>query len=406
MTTTLTTSVLEQLIGTIEIRPSDYQRAAKRYEDVSAWFHRREAETAPFSPRVYPQGSFRLGTVIRPVDAKGEYDLDLGCRLENGITKQSHSQRDLKLLVGRDLEAYRTARGIQSKLEPMHRCWRLKYSDEVTFHMDTVPSIPESVLGRIQIQAAITIAGEDAIFAGEVANLTGAITDDRHPHYSVIADNWRVSNSEGYARWFERRMKLAGSLLKERAARANVAQIESLPAYEWKSPLQACVQVLKRHRDVMFSPSPDSKPISIIITTLAARAYQGEANILDTLSGVLSRMGGLVNSRGPKVPNPVNPAEDFADKWADAKYAHLRLEQNFWRWLEKARNDFQALTAQSLPDPLLKTAREAFAVPLDPNKFPVAAPTVGASLLSAPVNTGNLSFPHKPLIPSKPSGFA
>jgi len=31
--------------------------------------------------RIYPQGSFRLGTVVRPDTRTGEYDIDLVCWL-------------------------------------------------------------------------------------------------------------------------------------------------------------------------------------------------------------------------------------------------------------------------------------------------------------------------------------
>lgn len=45
-----------------------------------------------------------------------------------------------------------------------------------------------------------------------------------------------------------------------------------------ESILQRIVQILKRHRDIMFNGDED-KPISIIITTLASRAYRGETNL-------------------------------------------------------------------------------------------------------------------------------
>ena len=60
-----------------------------------------------------------------------------------------------------------------------------------------------------------------------------------------------------------------------------------MPAYkEKKSPLQRVVQILKRHRDLMFN-GDESKPISIIITTLAARAYNKETDVLDALVNVV-----------------------------------------------------------------------------------------------------------------------
>ena len=100
---------------------------------------------------------------------------------------------------------------------------------------------------------------------------------------------------------------------------------------------------LKRHRNLMFKDNDDAKPISIIITTLAARAYQGELDITSALTNILLQMGNYVNNRVPRVPNPVSPPEDFADRWAMPKYKHLNLENNFWNWLTQAKADFETI---------------------------------------------------------------
>jgi hypothetical protein len=205
-------------------------------------------------------------------------------------------------------------------------------------------------------------AGISESLAKAVTEFTGAITDNRHEHYTVISDDWRISNSEGYARWFEFRMKLARVLLENRAFAARMTTVDQLPIYQWKSPLQRCVQILKRHRDAMYEEKPDSKPISIIITTLAAAAYQGETEIDDALDRILSTMGSLINPTSPRVPNPVNPAEDFADKWGDSKYQHRQLEQNFWLWLEQAKADFRTLRYARSADLIVEQAKDKFGV--------------------------------------------
>jgi hypothetical protein len=45
----------------------------------------------------------------------------------------------------------------------------------------------------------------------------------------------------------------------------------------------ACNPDLITHRDRMFENDPDGKPISVIITTLAARAYGGETDVYSAL---------------------------------------------------------------------------------------------------------------------------
>src|SRR5437660_8033190 len=110
-------SIIEEIAGSIDIPDSAYEKAEKRYKDLGEWFGRKEARCQKFDPHIYPQGSFRLGTVTQPVDEDGEYDLDMGCRLRGGVTKVTHTQQQLKELVGADLEDYRVARGIQEAKE-------------------------------------------------------------------------------------------------------------------------------------------------------------------------------------------------------------------------------------------------------------------------------------------------
>ena len=360
MKTTYQNQPVKELLQNIEVPSSAYEMAETRYNDLGKWFERPESKCSSHSPHVYPQGSFRLGTVIRPVGKDGEFDLDLGCRLRSGITKAIHTQKDLKKLVGQDLEDYRLARGIESELEEMHRCWRLQYLDKLNFHMDVVPSIPEEGERRGMLKKAMITEGFVEDLATNVAEHAGAITDDRHPNYNVIAPDWRVSNSEGYAIWFESRMRQAQQLLEKRAA----ARLDAIPARSWRSPLQQVVQLLKWHRDHRFQKNPDSKPISVIITTLAAHSYGGEPEVESALENVLSRMASFVRSTTPRVPNPINPVEDFADKWGDSAYAHLALEENFWRWLQWAKEDFGVIATTADPLLLEKVASNSFGTSL------------------------------------------
>lgn len=336
-----TRSIIEELADSLGIPDSAYDKAEARYKDLGTYFSGSNAKCSAFSPHIYPQGSFRFGTVVRPLNGDCEYDLDVGCRLRKGITKYSHTQHQLKMLVGNDLESYRKARQIEAALEEKTRCWRLPYKDELKFHMDSVPSIPEEEAAKSVIKLAMLEAGSAESLAQNVVNLAGAITDKRSPFFAVISPNWKVSNSEGYALWFESRMKLARELMEIRAFSAKAAQVDDLPARKWKSPLQQAVQILKRHRDVMFADAPDGAPISIIITTLSAAAYQGEQDVASAVKRIMSDMRGCVRNSSPRVPNPVNPTEDFADKWHDPAFRHLKLEENFWLWLEQAQEDFR-----------------------------------------------------------------
>ncbi|MFO7559946.1 MAG: nucleotidyltransferase [Desulfobacterales bacterium] len=399
--------IVKEIVDSIDIPEYAYEKADIRYKDLGEWFGRKDARCYAFDPHIYSQGSFRLGTVIRPIDDDGEYDLDMGCRLRNGITKDTHTQQQLKALVGADLEDYRVARGIKEKKEEKHRCWRLKYADKLKFHLDTVPSIPENTYRIGVINEAMVSAGTPAALSALVASLTGAITDNRLWNFKIIDDAWRISNSEGFALWFESRMKLAKALLESIALREKVAKVEDLPAYRWKTPLQRCVQLLKRHRDIFFYNDEDSKPASIIITTLSAMAYQGENEIGSALETILFSMGKFINSTSPRVPNPVNPEEDFADRWSDSGSIHLNLEAKFRKWLRQAQTDFQSIWKAHKPEIIVDIMERKVGASLNIKTIStiIGGNQTGGLLKSAAVPAG-LSFPDKPLVPKRPEKFA
>ncbi|MBI5642618.1 MAG: nucleotidyltransferase [Deltaproteobacteria bacterium] len=349
--------IIDSMVELLELPDSAYDKARKRYEDLGEWFNRKESAVSANNPHIFSQGSFRLGTAIRPLDEREGYDLDIACKLRDGISKDSHTQETLKKLIGIELESYRNACSIKNELESKHRCWRLEYLDDLSFHMDIVPCIPADEKRRKAILESIRNTGLDEYIAGAASQTTVSITDDRHESYKHICENWNISNPEGYAKWFEYRMspQQARIFLEK-------AQVDEVPLFKKKTPLQRVIQILKRHRDNWSRGNPDSKPISIIITTLAAKAYNGETDIVAALENVLNKMGGLVRPTKPRVPNPVDPDEDFADRWYRPDCLHLRLEDNFNAWLLQAKTDFQHLMSTTDAEFLSEQIEEKFSL--------------------------------------------
>lgn len=326
--------VLEEIAATLDIPPSLYEEAVQRYQSLGTWLDRPELSLSSFDPAISPQGSFLLGTVIRPLTDADEYDVDLVCRLD--AAKSDFTQKQLKEEVGREVKAYAKAHGMNEPPEDRRRCWTLHYADGARFHMDIVPALPDAQRYRMLLEArGYTALAQNDLLTGEAI----AITDKTHPNYARLADDWPQSNLLGYAAWFRRRM--AAQLRARKAVLAEqmlVASVDEIPDYKVKTPLQRAVQLLKRHRDCMFDAADELRPISIIITTLAAKAYENEETIAAALQSILSRMHLFIEDRGGVawVVNPVNPAENFADKWAEEP----KKRQEFFRWLAQARRDF------------------------------------------------------------------
>ena len=58
---------IEEIAKVIDIPDTSYETAYKRYRDLGVWLSDPRAQCSRYSPHIYPQGSFRLGTVIRPI---------------------------------------------------------------------------------------------------------------------------------------------------------------------------------------------------------------------------------------------------------------------------------------------------------------------------------------------------
>ena len=283
-----------------------------------------------FNPVIYPQGSFLLGTIIKPVTDRDQYDIDLVCQL--AFMKSQITQKQLKDIVGSEIKDYASANNIKSPIREGIRCWTLEYSDEASFHMDILPSIPENDVNR----KLLNILGVPS----NITELAIAITDNTLPNYTIIDEDWLKSNPKGYAEWFKERMKIRFEERRLVVARAISAKAEDVPEYKVKTTLQRSIQLLKRHRDIMFINDIDDKPVSMIITTLAAHAYNNEADLYDAMTSIVNGMPDYILSRDgiSWVPNPINPEENFADKWKE----YPEREAKFRGWLKQVKADLGA----------------------------------------------------------------
>ena len=296
---------LEKICQELEITKSQHEEAQKRYKAIGSWLSDSDNYKLMFS-QIYPQGSIRLGTTVKPI-GRDEFDVDLVHHLKfvNGGT----SPRDINKLVGdrlRENDKYR------KMMEPLKRGWRINYANE--FHLDITPSIKNP-----QCQNG------------------GELVPDRK------LQDWKPSNPLGYAKWFETHAALQPQMIIEMAAKAEV---EPFPGQSrFKGVLKRSVQIFKRLRDVYFQyKNSEIKPISVIITTLAAKSYKNcvenrqYSSELDLLMYILDGMEDFIqiyNISGKKiyvVPNETTAGENFAEKW---NIDHRRVDA-FYEWKEAA----------------------------------------------------------------------
>ena len=118
-----------QLTKNLDITPTMRKDAEEKYQAIATYLQSHGIEC-----NIYPQGSFALGTVVRPLD-KDAFDLDTICEIS--VDKSNTTARETKESVGKvllDSERY-------GDVIEYETCWTKEYANE--FNIDIVPAVDE-----------------------------------------------------------------------------------------------------------------------------------------------------------------------------------------------------------------------------------------------------------------------
>ena len=302
-------ALLEEICTALQISQAQYEQAVKHYKAVGDWVS-EDPFLSRLAPRIFPQGSMRLQTTVRPW-RHIEYDLDLVYLISTGtqLTPQDLYQRILHRL--RQNKIY------LDRLETLPRCLRLTYAGD--FHLDIVPACPDTGYGEPFIRIP-----SDAI-------------------------EGKRTNPEGYAAWFEQRCASQVAFKAER----DLAPIPPHQPSQSRSILRRVTQLFKRRRDVVYNDD-DEAPASIVLTTLSASQFRGADNTTDALTAILLETEAIVTvSEGLSVQNPSNPGEDLTESWSP------RQQRRFRSFISDFREKMQALMVARGPQ-LSKTLQALF----------------------------------------------
>lgn len=342
-----------KLIEGLDISPTMYKNATDKYKAVSTYLQDQGLECD-----IFPQGSFSLGTVVRPYRESKEvdYDLDFICCLNE--QKEKTTARFVKNVVKDTLcksEVYK------EKLQHVEwdKCWTLEYAEinGMGFNIDIVPAVSESE-DVIQSMVISNLSSQEAEFAI-------AITDKRDESYF-----WLTCNPRAYKKWFEliNRPFLEFNRENRRRflfekSRTIYNSIEEIPEGLERSSLQRVIQILKHHRDVYYCRTKKEtlKPTSAIITTICAeiaRNMNPSLNVFELLQGIVSdfeiyscnqtlteaqfsqqyQEKDTIRKRNGKwyIMNPVNPKDNLADSWND----NPEKAQVFFEWVKAMKRDY------------------------------------------------------------------
>lgn len=273
---------------------------------------------ANYEVDVFPQGSVRLGTVIKPLK-RDDYDIDLVCKFTKN--EQDLSPKEVKHLVGTALKFS----NYFSQLEEEHgRCWTLNYNGNPPYHIDILPG--KSINNSERVSATIK--------------------KDNNNY------EWLYTNPRGFAEWFQ-------NVSNKRLMLDESRQIEPVKQYNDKSPLQRAIQLVKRHRDVFYSDNPDDGPASVIITALMGLSYNGESTIEEILKNNPLAWASHIKIIDGKysIKIPTLPDDDYADKWNGEDPGAAK---RFFEWHARLLLDLDLLFSQIKIEGFLACASKMF----------------------------------------------
>lgn len=127
-------TLLNEIGKALDVTKSEHEIITSSYEAVGYFLANDSSPLNVYDPMIRPQGSFLLGTVVRPVAEDADLDIDLVCEL---IRKPaSWTQFSTKNAVGNRLKSSERYSKMLDK--EGKRCWTLKYADN-KYHLDILP---------------------------------------------------------------------------------------------------------------------------------------------------------------------------------------------------------------------------------------------------------------------------
>lgn len=333
----------------LDISPSNYKLAVDRYTAVGNLLENKLREEHGIEAHIYAQGSFMIGTVVKPYGKNKEYDIDLVCECD--IEKQKISPQELKKTIGDILKdsIYKDMLDDEGR-----RTWTIEYSEnnDLGFHIDIQPCVP-TYINTINTEISTTTRDKT----------------DANKYY------WDKGNPKEFKVWFEKINKASFDTIsynyKKRMFESNqliFASIEDVPDQLVRTQLQRMIQILKRHRDIRFEKdkSSDDKPNSMIITILATKIYntlpptaslyellKELANQLESHKKLLTENNNdmellLISRRSGKyyIINPVVD-ENLAEKW---NIDGNGKKEAFFKWCDWVSQDVAKLATGMIND--------------------------------------------------------
>ena len=214
--------------------------------------------------RMEKQGSYALGTLIKPVDDNDEYDADVQVVMN---PNPEWEPKDYVHAINRALAGNKT---YTDHLRLKTRCVTVDYAGD--FYLDVVP--------------VLTIGG-------------------KHYVCNRVDNRFEETDGTGYRDWFNEKNRITGG---------NLKRVVRLLKY------------LRDHKNSFTAKSILLTTLAGNAIRSSDEGTAAVSSVADTLATVLSRMNDYLQQH-PNVPvirNPVLPADDFNRHWDQRRYANFK----------------------------------------------------------------------------------
>ena len=311
-------AILAEIAINLQLPPGLHAKAVDRYEAVCRNIDR---PGSPLEGRVssfYPQGSMAIDATISTRGTDDEYDLDAVTEIIGG----NEGPEELLDLLEAALEGYPV-----SRIERKTRCITLYYADGM--HLDVTPArrraakekesvIPHAKKGRPQEHRFVPMNA-----------------------YSFCAwYNDKAPVEERFA------LALNRELYAKHGFVFDAAEVEDVPEQTpllIKSVTTVALQLVKRHRNILYAEAAGRMPPSVVLSCHAGHAAVPGMELADMVMRQARWTARAIDQAGRQnklldVPNPEFYEERFTDRWPE----NQSQQQHYARALHGLADGLQA----------------------------------------------------------------
>lgn len=292
-------AILAEIAVNLQLPPGLHAIAVDRYAAVCRYIDRPGSPLAGRVSSFYPQGSMAIDATISTRGTDDEYDLDAVVEIMGG----SEGPEDLLDLLEAALKDYPV-----SRIERKTRCITLYYADGM--HLDVTPARRRAVKEK----------------EGVIAHAKRGRPQE-HRYVPM--------NAYGFCAWYndrapvEERFALAlnRELYTKHGYAFDAAEVEEVPDQTpllIKSVTTVALQLIKRHRNILYADEAGRMPPSVVLSCHAGHAAVPGMGLADMVMRQARWTARAIDQAARQnrlldVANPEFVEERFTDRWPESQ---------------------------------------------------------------------------------------